>query len=69
MKYGAIKVGVRNMNSNVRPKVYLEKINNKYWVIMTPHGEAKDRGEVIAFSNNQLDKGRAMVKVIRNSFK
>ena len=70
MKYGAIKVGVRNMNSNVRPTIYLKKISHWEYVIQTPNGDAQHSdGSVIVFRGHQMDKARAMVKVIRNSFK
>lgn len=69
MKYGAIKVGVRNMNSNVRPKVYLEKRFTDEWVIVTPYGEVlNEHKEVIVFRSSQMIQAKAMLKAVRSNY-
>ena len=68
MKNGAIRVGVRNMNTNVRPTIYIKKVFRGTWVIVTPNGYALDcNKERIVFMREDLDKARAMVKAIRES--
>jgi len=75
MRNGALRVGVRNMNTNVRPTIFIRKIltntlcssNNEY-AIQTPNGLAKhSNGDYIVFRGHQLDKARAMVMAIRKS--
>ncbi len=76
MIFGGLKnTGVKNMNSNVRPTIFIKKIltntlcssKNEY-VIQTPNGFVKDsNGERIVFRGHQLDKAGAMVKAIRKS--
>ena len=68
MKYGAIRVGVRNMNSNIRPTIYIKKVFRGTWVIVTPNGYALDcNKERIVFMREDLDKAGAMVTAIRKS--
>lgn len=63
-----MKIGVRNMNTNVRPTIYLKKISHWEYVIQTPNGNAlHSSGDMIVFRGHQLDKARAMVKAIRKS--
>ena len=68
MRNGALRVGVRNMNSNVRPTIYIKKVFRGTWVIVTPNGYALDcNKERIVFMKEDLDKARVMVKAIRKS--
>ncbi len=67
MKFGAIRVGVRNMNTNVRPTTFLVKVGNNYAVQTQNRLVKHSNGEFIVFKANQLDKARAMVMAIRKS--
>lgn len=69
MKFGGLKnTGVRNMNTNVRPTIYIKKVFRGTWVIVTPNGYALDcNKERIVFMREDLDKAGAMVKAIRKS--
>jgi hypothetical protein len=67
MKFGAIRVGVRNMNSNVRPTIFLKRVSN-YYVIHTPNGLVLGNNKTpIRFPLEDLDKAGAMVMAIRKS--
>lgn len=68
MKQKVSRAGVGNMNSNVRPKVYLTKEGNN-WTIETPFGKVLDiNKKPIEYKSSELKEARGMVKQLRKEY-